>query len=390
MKEHDLVVNPVIVTASESTEVENSSVTENTAETGSVEGNIAENSSVVSTAEESSAVAGSVAGSNVQRIVVRADKKAKVYGEKLTAADLTFTISASEEAKLLPGDTMESLGLTLKATIIEPENILSGSTTDKDGDEILDIYGDAGKYLIQKDNATNTNYDVVVIPAFLNVSPKEADLAWNAEAQYTYTGNVCGIEARVKSDSLLENDSCAIKKLLNTECTEVGKYKAVAIGVTNANYILSGTSGIYVWEYEILQADSSVTFPDITVTYGDSLKKASLSGQSGEGEFRFADDTVILTVAENQSGHEMIFTPSNPNYKTVTSMLPVTVHPRKLVIRPDRAEKEYGKIISEYTWSIIEGNLAGEDQTEDLDIEVTLTAGDGEKENCKVGSYNIV
>lgn len=390
LKEHDLVVNPVIVTASESTEVENSSVTENTAETGSVEGNIAENSSVVSTAEESSAVAGSVAGSNVQRIVVRADKKAKVYGEKLTAADLTFTISASEEAKLLPGDTMESLGLTLKATIIEPENILSGSTTDKDGDEILDIYGDAGKYLIQKDNATNTNYDVVVIPAFLNVSPKEADLAWNAEAQYTYTGNVCGIEARVKSDSLLENDSCAIKKLLNTECTEVGKYKAVAIGVTNANYILSGTSGIYVWEYEILQADSSVTFPDITVTYGDSLKKASLSGQSGEGEFRFADDTVILTVAENQSGHEMIFTPSNPNYKTVTSMLPVTVHPRKLVIRPDRAEKEYGKIISEYTWSIIEGNLAGEDQTEDLDIEVTLTAGDGEKENCKVGSYNIV
>lgn len=102
LKEHDLVVNPVIVTASESTEVENSSVTENTAETGSVEGNIAENSSVVSTAEESSAVAGSVAGSNVQRIVVRADKKAKVYGEKLTAADLTFTISASEEAKLLP------------------------------------------------------------------------------------------------------------------------------------------------------------------------------------------------------------------------------------------------------------------------------------------------
>ncbi|CUQ57412.1 Uncharacterised protein [Dorea longicatena] len=79
------------MTASESTEVENSSVTENTAETGSVEGNIAENSSVVSTAEESSAVAGSVAGSNVQRIVVRADKKAKVYGEKLTAADLTFT-----------------------------------------------------------------------------------------------------------------------------------------------------------------------------------------------------------------------------------------------------------------------------------------------------------
>ena len=49
------------------------------------------------------------------------------------------------------------------------------------------------------------------------------------------------------------------------------------------------------------------------------------------------------------------------------------------MIRPDRAEKEYGKTISEYTWSIIDGNLAGEDQTEDLDIEVTLTAGDGEK-----------
>lgn len=53
----------------------------------------------------------------------------------------------------------------------------------------------------------------------------------------------------------------------------------------------------------------------------------------------FADDTVVLTVAENQSGHEMIFTPPNPNYKTVTSTLPVTVQPRKLVIRPDLCGK---------------------------------------------------
>ena len=361
LKEYDLDINPV-----------------NTMETTGSKSSTAEN-----TTFENGAV------SSAQRIIVRAEKKTKTYGDELTSADLTFTISDSERAKLLPGDTVESLGLTLKATTIEPENILTGSTTDADGDDILGAYGNAGRYVILKDNATNTNYDVVVLPAFLNVSPKEAEIEWNAAAQYTYTGNACGIEANVKADSLLEKDSCAIKKLLNADHTEVGNYKALAIGLTNENYIFSGTNRVHVWEYEILQADPEVTFPAAEVIYGDSLKKAILSGQSGEGVFRFADDTTMLTVAEDQSEQEMIFTPANPNYKTVTSNIPVTVKSRSIMIRPDRTEKEYGQTISEYTWSISDGSLAGDDQLEDLKINVTLTAGDAEKETCEVGTYEI-
>ena len=361
LKEYDLDINPV-----------------NTMETTGSKSSTAEN-----TTFENGAV------SSAQRIIVRAEKKTKTYGDELTSADLTFTISDSEKAKLLPGDTVESLGLTLKATTIEPEDVLTGSITDEDGDDILGAYGNAGRYVILKDNATNTNYDVVVLPAFLNVSPKEAEIEWNAAAQYTYTGNACGIEANVKADSLLEKDSCAIKKLFNADHTEVGNYKALAIGLTNENYIFSGTNRVHVWEYEILQADPEVTFPAAEVIYGDSLKKATLSGQSGEGVFRFADDTTMLTVAENQSEQEMIFTPANPNYKTVTSNIPVTVKPRSITIRPDRMEKEYGQTITEYTWSISDGSLAGDDQIEDLKINVTLTAGDAEKETCEVGTYEI-
>ena len=327
--------------------------------------------------------------SSARRIVVNAEKKAKTYGEILTSEDLTFTISDSEKEKLLPGDTVDSLGLTLKATTIVQEDILSGSTTDEDGDDILGAYGNAGRYVILKDNVTNTNYDVVVLPAFLNVSPKEAEIEWNAAAQYTYTGNACGIEANVKADSLLENDSCEIKRLLNAQRTEVGSYKALAIGLTNANYIFSGMRRVCVWKYEILPADPEVTFPTVEVTYGDSLRKAVRTGQSGNGVFRFADNTAMLTVAENQSEQEMIFTPFNPNYKTVTSSVPVTVLPRKLTISPERTEKEYGQTITEYTWSISDGSLAGDDQLEDLKINVTLTAGNAEKENCKVGLYDI-
>ena len=361
LKEYDLNINPVNTT--EATGFESSTAENTTLENGAV--------------------------SSAQRIIVRAEKKTKTYGDALTSADLTFTISDSERAKLLPGDTVESLGLTLKATTIEPEDILRGSTTDADGDDILGAYGNAERYVILKDNATNTNYDVVVLPAFLNVSPKEAEIEWNAAAQYTYTGNACGIEANVKADSLLEKDSCAIKKLLNADHTEVGNYKALAIGLTNENYIFSGTNRVHVWEYEILQADPEVTFPAAEVIYGDSLKKATLSGQSGEGVFRFADDTTMLTVAEDQSEQEMIFTPANPNYKTVTSNIPVTVKPRSITIRPDRMEKEYGQTITEYTWSISDGSLAGDDQIEDLKINVTLTAGDAEKETCEVGTYEI-
>ena len=361
LKEYDLDINPV-----------------NTMETTGSKSSTAEN-----TTFENGAV------SSAQRIIVRAEKKTKTYGDELTSADLTFTISDSEKAKLLPGDTVESLGLTLKATTIEPEDVLTGSITDEDGDDILGAYGNAGRYVILKDNATNTKYDVVVLPAFLNVSPKEAEIEWNAAAQYTYTGNACGIEANVKADSLLEKDSCAIKKLLNADHTEVGNYKALAIGLTNENYIFSGTNRVHVWEYEILQADPEVTFPAAEVIYGDSLKKATLSGQSGEGVFRFADDTTMLTVAEDQSEQEMIFTPANPNYKTVTSNIPVTVEPRSITIRPDRTEKEYGQTITEYTWSISNGSLAGDDQLEDLKINVTLTAGNAEKEICEVGTYEI-
>lgn len=361
LKEYDLNINPVNTT--EATGFESSTAENTTFENGAV--------------------------SSAQRIIVRAEKKTKTYGDELTSADLTFTISDSEKAKLLPGDTVESLGLTLKATTIEPEDILTGSITDEDGDDILGAYGNAGRYVILKDNVTNTNYDVVVLPAFLNVSPKEAEIEWNAEAQYTYTGNACGIEANVKADSLLEKDSCAIKKLLNADHTEVGNYKALAIGLTNENYIFSGTNRVHVWEYEILQADPEVTFPAAEVIYGDSLKKATLSGQSGEGVFRFADDTTMLTVAEDQSEQEMIFTPANPNYKTVTSNISVTVKPRSITIRPDRMEKEYGQTITEYTWSISDGSLAGDDQIEDLKINVTLTAGDAEKETCEVGTYEI-
>ena len=337
--------------------------------------------------DESTIVEGS-AVSSAQRIVVQAEEKSKTYGDVLTNADLTFTISDSEKDKLLPGDTVDSLGLTLKATTIEPEDILTGSTTDADGDDILGAYGNAGRYVIVKDNATNSNYDVVVLPAFLNVSPKEAEIEWNAAAQYTYTGNACGIEANVKADSLLENDSCAVKKLLNAEHTEVGTYKALAIGLTNENYILSGRR-VRVWEYEILQADPEVTFPAAEVTYGDSLKKATLSGQSGEGVFRFADDTTMLTVAEDQSEHEIIFTPANPNYKTVTANIPVTVKARKITISPERTEKEYGQKISEFAWAITSGNLVGEDSLDDLNANVSLTAGDAEKETCVVGTYEI-
>ena len=361
LKEYDLNINPVNTT--EATGFESSTAENTTLENGAV--------------------------SSAQRIIVRAEKKTKTYGDALTSADLTFTISDSERAKLLPGDTVESLGLTLKATTIEPEDILTGSTTDADGDDILGAYGNAGRYVILKDNATNTNYDVVVLPAFLNVSPKEAEIEWNAAAQYTYTGNACGIEANVKADSLLEKDSCAIKKLLNADHTEVGNYKALAIGLTNENYIFSGTNRVHIWEYEILQADPEVTFPAAEVIYGDSLKKATLSGQSGEGVFRFADDTTMLTVAEDQSEQEMIFTPANPNYKTVTSNIPVTVKSRSITIRPDRTEKEYGQTISEYAWSISDGSLAGEDLLDDLNVNVSLTAGDAEKETCEVGTYEI-
>ena len=406
LDEYDLVVNPIIITGAQNQgddmtaqDPEDNATAQdpedNTTAQDPEDNTIAQDPEDNATAQdpEDNITAqdpeGGTAVQNAQRIVVRAEKKTKDYGEAWDNTNLTFTMSDAEQEKLLPGDTVDSLGLTLKATTIERGNLLNGSTADSDGDEILGAYGNAGNYIITKDSATNSNYNVIVIPAFLTITPKEVSLEWNAEEQYIYTGNSFGIQAQVAADSLLENDSCEIRKLLNAEHTDAGTYRAVAVGLTNANYYLPKTREAHIWKYEILQADPEVTFPNAEVTYGDSLKKAVLTDQAGEGEFRFTNDALMLSTAENQMEQEMIFTPSDPNYKTVVTGIPVTVSPRKVTIKPDRTEKEYGQTISEYTWSVSEGSLAESDQVEDLQVDVTLTAGDAEKEKCSPGIYEI-
>ena len=47
----------------------------------------------------------------------------------------------------------------------------------------------------------------------------------------------------------------------------------------------AGMRRVCVWKYEILPADPEVTFPTVEVTYGDSLRKAVRTGQSGNGVF---------------------------------------------------------------------------------------------------------
>lgn len=262
------------------------------------------------------------------RIVVRAQKKRKAYGQEWTDNDLSFTISDEERSKLLPGDTVEDLGITLKATTIKSENIMNGSTTDADGDEILGKYGNKGTYLITKANATNSNYDVIVIPSFLEITPKEASLNWNARSQYTYTGNSFGIQAQVASESLLGRDSCEVVKIFNAENTDAGVYQAAAVGMTNGNYYLPKTQAARSWQYEITQAEPQVTCPTAEITYGDSLKEAEFTNGSGDGAFKFVDDTEKLSVAETGSQKEMIFIPYNPNYKGATLKVPVTVRPK--------------------------------------------------------------
>ena len=68
----------------------------------------------------------------------------------------------SEKEKLLPGDTVDSLGLTLKATTIVQEDILSGSTIDEDGDDILGAYGNefmVGRQYTIKGVVVPNNYE---------------------------------------------------------------------------------------------------------------------------------------------------------------------------------------------------------------------------------------
>ncbi|MGN0342532.1 MAG: phosphatidylinositol-specific phospholipase C domain-containing protein [Roseburia sp.] len=301
-------------------------------------------------------------------ITVRAEAKTKTYGDVTPALTYTF-----DETQLVEGDTRESLGLTLSAG---------------NGDN---QFCNAGKYWIKKSSAcTSANYDVTVIPSYLTVSKKEAEITWNGSVEYTYNGNPVDVTATVSN--VTGGDPCEVK-VIGGKRTDAGSYKAVAVSLSNGNYVFKSEEANRIFAYEIKKADPTVTFPTAaSITYGEELDEVVFTGESSSvpGEFELEEPGRLLTVADSGSRYNISFVPKDTkNYNTITAAegLAVTVHPKTVTVYADRKTKIYGQKTPALTWHLNESELVGADSADEFDF--TLTAGEGENQNCDVGGYPI-
>lgn len=301
-----------------------------------------------------------------KQINVEAVNKSKTYGD--ATPKLEYSIDTSQ---LVNGDKEDSLGLTLTAGA---------------GD---DQYCNAGKYKIEKKDCTNGNYDVTVKPAVLTVSRKPAEIKWPSEKSYPYSGKAVNITENVSVSNLVNNDICDVA-VLGGVAVNTGDYTAVAVALSNRNYRLPENKENRVYDYEIVKADPVVTFPtSATITYGESLDQAELSGQSGDGTFAFEDGSKMINTSDSGKKQRMIFTPKDTdNYNSIRQEVTVTVNKKPLDIKADDKQKTYGQETPELTWYMDESQLVAGDSIDEFDLDLKVS-GEGNSQTCDVGGYDI-
>lgn len=300
---------------------------------------------------------------NKKPLTAVAENKSKTYGNQ--TPELTYDINPSQ---LVGDDTKEDLKLTLTAGA---------------GD---DQYCNAGKYKIKKAECKSDNYYVTVDPGELTVSKLTAEIKWPSKSEYVYDGNAVKIIATV--DNCAREGDCTVGVFGGVAVT-AGSYKATAVVLSNRNYNLPEDKTKLVFDYKIVKANPTVTFPTAAVlTYGETLNQAVLTGQSGDGTFEFENSSEMLKVSNSGQQRTMIFTPKDSkNYNSAKQNVPVTVKQKPLAIKADNKQKTYGQETPELTWHMDESQLVAGDSADEFQFR--LTAGEGNSQFCNVGGYAI-
>ncbi|MDR0811839.1 MAG: hypothetical protein LBN23_06180, partial [Paludibacter sp.] len=121
---------------------------------------------------------------------------------------------------------------------------------------------------------------------------------------------------------LLVGDTCT-GALVRAAGDTVGIY-AIYPGNLSAGSNYNITFHINGKTFEITPATPTVTFPSAENIYcGSALADAVLTGGAGAGSFAWEYPATVLTTGNYN--YNLIFTPNNPNYATVTQAISITV-----------------------------------------------------------------
>lgn len=311
-----------------------------------------------------------------KNISVTIDDQEITYGDALP--EWSYSL---EQNELVGDDTEADLGL-----VFELEN--------QSSDELMD----AGKYAITGKSSSD-NYNVTFDDGELTVKQKTVGIQWSDTGNLVYTGSPVHVTAELTG--VLDGDDCSpvIEGGSETEPSWDGtsnppqKYTAVITALSGGdknNYSLpeDGTSINYYIRRK--NADDFVFPESATLTYGQSLSEAELYGQSGDGTFIFMKNGKPATDEKPHAGkyeYNMVYIPENTEDEhLMAGTVTVTVNPLAVTAEADAVKKTYGDE-TQLTFTMDEKQLVNGDTIDDLNI--VLTAGDGDKKDCDAGVYKI-
>lgn len=244
------------------------------------------------------------------------------YGDEVPA--LEYTISGYAQ-----GENFGSFGGAIVTSCTYVKNLSVGT---------YDIASSASSTFY------NVNYDVTYVPGVITVGPKTIEATGTATGRAYRSGNtnVDVIYTLNNAQKVRNNDDVYLSWNYGTgtlASADAGFDKPVTVtppvleGSSAGNYTLVFTnSGLTV---NITKAvPSGYSFPSAaTIVFGKPLGQATFTTTgSGAGTFRFADaDEYPAAVGYFPNAYEVVFTPSDTNYSTVTKRIPLTVTRAKIV-----------------------------------------------------------
>ena len=198
-----------------------------------------------------------------------------------------------------------------------------------------------GVYEITNSPATtfyNVNYDINYVPGTLTVYPKEIS-ATGSTTNRTYRAGVTSVDVTYVLDNsakVRSNDDVYLSWNYGTgnlPDANAGYDRPVTVtpptlsGSSAGNYTLVFTNSTLT--VDIAKASpTGYTFPTAAkVFFGKTLSTATFTSPgSGDGTFAFADaDSTPAAVGYFPNQYDVIFTPTDTNYNTVTKRIPLTV-----------------------------------------------------------------
>ena len=294
-------------------------------------------------------------------------------------------IVIAKDKSIIYGDKPANAGVEYSGFVsVDNENSLSGSIVYS-----YDYaqYDKVGEYAIMPSGLESDNYEFKFVAGKLTVEPKEISIAWDdKETSFTYNGKAHAPNAT--AGGLLNNDECNI---IIDSATNVGKYSAEAIDLTNINYKLpENRDGP---DFEITKVPLTVTAKNATIAYGDEPSNAGVeySGFVGDDNENDLNDSIVFNydyVQFYKVGKYVIIPGglSSDNYDITFVEGELTVEPKKLTVTAKNDTITYGDEPSNA--GVEYSGFVGDDNENDLNDSIVFNYDYAQFD--KVGKYVII